>query len=70
MDPSQNYNIQANISHSFSPLIKVKYEIVYDKGKSSAFGPGFDLNRGRRYLFAGGKDWGDYSSCTFTSGFD
>lgn len=51
MDPSKNWNIQANISHQFSSLIKLKYEIVLDNGQSSSFGPGYDLNRGRRYLF-------------------
>ena len=62
MDPSQNWNLQANISHSFSSLIKVKYEIVYEKGKSSPFGPGYDLNRGRRYLFNPDGLGDDYSN--------
>jgi len=51
MDPSESYNIQGNISQQFGSLIKLKYEIVYDKAQSSSFGPGYDLNRGRRYLF-------------------
>jgi len=51
MDPSQSWNIQANISHKFSSLIKLKYEIVLDNDESSAFSPGYDLTRGRQYLF-------------------
>ncbi|MBI1931495.1 MAG: TonB-dependent receptor [Ignavibacteriales bacterium] len=62
MDPSQDWNIQANLSHSFSSLIKVKYELVYDKGRSSAFGPGYSLTRGRAYLFNPDGLGTDYSS--------
>jgi outer membrane receptor protein involved in Fe transport len=51
MDPSQSWNIQANISHNFGSLIKLKYEIVLNKAESSSFSPGYNLTRGRRYLF-------------------
>lgn len=51
MDPSQSWNIQANISHNFGSLIKLKYEIVVDNAQSSSFGPGYDLTRGRAYLY-------------------
>jgi len=51
MDPSQSWNIQANLSHNFSSLIKLKYEVVFDNSESSPFGPGYNRLRGRRYLF-------------------
>lgn len=51
MDPSNSWNIQANISHNFGSLIKLKYEIVLDNAQSSSFAPGYNLSRGRRYLF-------------------
>lgn len=51
MDPSRSWNIQANISHNFGSLLKLKYEIVLDNGRSRSFAPGYDLTRGRRYLF-------------------
>ncbi|MBK7107353.1 MAG: TonB-dependent receptor [Ignavibacteriae bacterium] len=62
MDPSQDWNIQANISHNFGSLIKLKYEFVYDKSQSSAFGPGYDLTRGRQYLFNPDGLGTDYST--------
>ncbi|MBN1302381.1 MAG: TonB-dependent receptor [Melioribacteraceae bacterium] len=52
-DPSQSLNLQANISHQFGSLIKLKYEAVYDKGNSR----GFD----RSYLFNPDGDGTDYS---------
>ncbi|MCB9220047.1 MAG: TonB-dependent receptor [Ignavibacteriales bacterium] len=62
MDPSQSWNIQGNISHNFGSLIKLKYEFVYDKGQSSPFGPGYDLTRGRSYLFNPDGLGTDYSN--------
>lgn len=61
MDPSRSWNLQANISHSFGTLIKLKYEVVYDNTVDSPFGPGYSLTRGRQYLFNPdglGKDYG------------
>ena len=43
MDPSQSWNIQANISHNFGSLIKLKYEIVLDNSEYRNFD--------RSYLF-------------------
>lgn len=43
MDPSQSWNIQANISHQFGSLIKLKYEIVLDNSQYTDFE--------REYLF-------------------
>ncbi len=51
MDPSQSWNIQGNISHNFGSLIKLKYEVVYDQGRSRSFAPGYSLTRGRVYMF-------------------
>ncbi|PID59340.1 MAG: hypothetical protein CR986_06235 [Ignavibacteriae bacterium] len=51
MDPSKSWNIQANISHQFGSLIKLKYEIVFNKGESNPFAPSYNLTRGRSYLF-------------------
>ena len=53
MDPSNSLNLQFNISQKFGSLIKLKYEFVYDKGKSRSFD--------RSYLFnPDGVSW-DYS---------
>ncbi len=53
MDPSNTLNLQFNISQKFGSLIKLKYEFVYDKGKSRSFD--------RSYLFnPDGVSW-DYS---------
>ncbi len=53
MDPSNSLNLQFNISQKFGSLIKLKYEFVYDKGKSKDFS--------RSYLFnPDGVAW-DYS---------
>lgn len=43
MNPSTSWNIQANISHSFSSLFKLKYELVVDNSESTSFN--------RSYLF-------------------
>ncbi len=37
MNQSKTWNLQANLSHRFSSLFKIKYEIVYDKGKDKDF---------------------------------
>ncbi len=37
MDPSINWNFQGNISHNFGSLIKLKYEMVYNKGHYKNF---------------------------------
>ena len=37
MDPSLNWNFQGNISHNFGSLIKLKYELVYNKGNYRNF---------------------------------
>jgi len=62
MDPKQDLNIQANISHNFGSLIKLKYEVVFDKGQSREFSPGYSLLRGRRYLFNPDGLGTDYST--------
>lgn len=62
MDPSMSWNIQANISHRFSSLFKVRYEVVLDKAESSSFAPGYNLTRGRSYLFNPDGLGTDYSN--------
>ncbi|MCP5061854.1 MAG: TonB-dependent receptor, partial [Ignavibacteriae bacterium] len=62
MDPKQDWNIQANISHNFGSLIKLKYEVVFDKGRSREFAPGYSLLRGRKYLFNPDGLGTDYST--------
>ena len=54
MNPSSSYNFQGNISHKFGSLIKVKYEVVFDKGQSK------DYNRS--YFFNPDGEGLDYSS--------
>lgn len=49
MDPSQSWNIQANISHQFGSLIKLKYEIVVDNSQYKTFVNNTTNNRA--YLF-------------------
>lgn len=44
MDPSQSWNIQANISHSFSSLVKLKYEAVLDNSEYKNFDRSFLFN--------------------------
>lgn len=44
MDPSQSWNIQGNISHNFGSLIKLKYELVYNKGEYRNFSRSFLFN--------------------------
>ncbi|MDP4192160.1 MAG: TonB-dependent receptor, partial [Bacteroidota bacterium] len=34
LDPDENWNIQANLSHKFGTLLKAKYEVVYNGAKS------------------------------------
>ena len=36
LNPSQSYNIQGNISYKLSSTMKLKYEVVYDNGKSQS----------------------------------
>lgn len=57
MNPSENWNFQGNISHRFSPTVKLRYEIVYEKGKSK----GFSVDGGRSYLFNPDGNGYDYS---------
>ena len=53
MDPNNTLNLQFNISQKLTPVLKLKYEIVYDKAKSKSFD--------RSYLFnPDGVSW-DYS---------
>lgn len=44
MNTSRDFNLQGNISFKFSPLIKVKYEAVFDKSKSKAFSNAYKYN--------------------------
>ncbi|MCB9206665.1 MAG: TonB-dependent receptor [Ignavibacteriales bacterium] len=44
MDPSMSWNLQANISHNFGSLIKLKYEIVADNSESKDFDRSFLFN--------------------------
>jgi outer membrane receptor protein involved in Fe transport len=37
MNPSKNWNFQANLSHKFGSLMKVKWEIVLDNAKSKQY---------------------------------
>lgn len=55
MDPNTTLNLQFNLSHRFSSLVKLKYEIVYDQAESRDFersyffnpdGVGWDYSRG------------------------
>lgn len=57
MDPNNTLNLQFNISQKLSPVIKLKYEFVYDKAKSKEFNKLSD----RSYYFnPDGHNW-DYS---------
>jgi outer membrane receptor protein involved in Fe transport len=40
MDAYTNYNAQGNISFKITPLIKLRYELVYNEGESMGGGPG------------------------------
>jgi outer membrane receptor protein involved in Fe transport len=44
MDPSNSLNLQFNISQKFGSLVKLKYEFVYDKGKSKTFDRSYYFN--------------------------
>lgn len=57
MNPSTNWNFQANLSHKFGSLLKLKWEIVFDKAKSrnysdyeeyryNPYGVGWDYSNG------------------------
>ncbi|HEX2866927.1 MAG TPA: TonB-dependent receptor [Ignavibacteriales bacterium] len=37
MDPSRSWNFQGNISHRFGSLLKLKYELVYNKAQSKGY---------------------------------
>lgn len=52
MNTSRSFNFQGNLSYKFSPLIKVKYEAVYDKSKSQSYSNAYKYNpdgRGTNY---------------------
>lgn len=36
LNTSQSYNVQGNVSYRLSPTLKLKYEVVYDNGKSQS----------------------------------
>jgi outer membrane receptor protein involved in Fe transport len=63
LNTSESYNIQANVSYRFSPTMKLKYEIVADKGNSySAYYDSYRYNPdGRPQNFSTGimhtVDW-------------
>ncbi|MFA6979236.1 MAG: TonB-dependent receptor [Ignavibacteriaceae bacterium] len=58
MDPNNTLNLQFNISQKLSPVIKLKYEFVFDKAKSKSFS---STDGNRSYLFnPDGVSW-DYS---------
>jgi len=59
MNQSNSLNLQFNISQKFGSLLKLKYEFVYDKGKSRSFNPD---NNGRNYFFNPDGDGFDYSN--------
>jgi len=44
MNPSENFNFQGNISFAFSPLLKLKYELVYDKGWYKSYNRAYKFN--------------------------
>ncbi len=44
MNTSRDFNFQGNLSYKFSPLVKVKYEAVYDKSKSQAYSNAYKYN--------------------------
>jgi outer membrane receptor protein involved in Fe transport len=54
MDPSNSLNLQFNISQKFGAMVKLKYEVVYNKAKSRSFDRSFLFN-------PDGVSW-DYSS--------
>jgi outer membrane receptor protein involved in Fe transport len=52
MNPFRSYNLQANLSYNLSSLIKLKYEVVYNQGKSQYFSRSYMFNpdgRGTNY---------------------
>lgn len=52
MNTSRDFNFQGNLSYKFSPLVKLKYEAVYDKSKSQGFSNAYKYNpdgRGTNY---------------------
>jgi len=59
MNQSNSLNLQFNISQKFGSLLKLKYEFVYDKGKSRSFNPD---DNGRNYFFNPDGDGFDYSN--------
>lgn len=44
MDPNNTLNLQFNISQKLSPVIKLKYEFVYDRAKSKDFSRSYYFN--------------------------
>ncbi len=44
LNPNNSINLQGNISHQFGSLIKLKYEVVYDKGKWRDFDRNYFFN--------------------------
>jgi len=52
MNPFRSYNLQANLSYNLSSLIKLKYEVVYNQGRSQYFSRSYMFNpdgRGTNY---------------------
>ncbi len=52
MNPSLNMNFQGNISYQLTSLIKLRYEAVYDYGRSQSFNRAYEFNpdgRGTNY---------------------
>lgn len=65
MDPDNTLNLQFNISQKIGSLLKLKYEVVFDKEKSKSFNPSYTRNdmtyNDRTYFFnPDGHGW-DFS---------
>ncbi len=44
MNPFFSFNIQGNLSYKFTPTLKLKYEVVFDKGESKGYSTSFKYN--------------------------
>ena len=53
MNTATNFNFQGNLSYRFSPLVKVKYEAVYDKSEYQTYSNAYKYNPDGRGTYYG-----------------
>ena len=53
MNSATNFNFQGNLSYRFSPLVKIKYEAVYDKSEYQTYSNAYKYNPDGRGTYYG-----------------